>query len=249
MITIGNESSKIYTGLAECKVVTINPTKQELKELGINYTNDPEYLSASPDGNKLLRLDIWLKILKTGTLTKLSIFLEDVTATSSNEKIQFIDKRGNAIYVSKREELSNYEWIDLKSARPAIKGETKLINFLKSWLKVPKDGVATIDNMDSLLRGNVSELKKYVELAKDYKIVVLLTVKNGYQSVWTDMFGKSVASAPLFIKALEKSVNKPEFQNSFEFKEFTGVQYETNMNESEASEDDANEEDSLENIW
>jgi len=39
---------KLYTGLANMKVVAINPTMSELTDLGYNPQQEPEYISVTP---------------------------------------------------------------------------------------------------------------------------------------------------------------------------------------------------------
>ena len=44
-------SRKMYTGLANLKVVAINPNMNELSDLGYNPQQEPEYISVTPEGN------------------------------------------------------------------------------------------------------------------------------------------------------------------------------------------------------
>lgn len=248
MITIGDErTSQVYTGLAECKVVAINPTLKELSELGINYQKEPEYISVTQNGNKMVRIDIWLNVIKLNKLVKASFFLADEVNVSSSGKTQYIDDYGNSCFVETKSDAEAYQWIDMKTLKPARVGQVKLINFFKAWLKVPKGSIAKIDDINKLLNNNMSEIRQYIELAKDYKVVVLLINRNGYQDVWTEVFGRTLGSSNLFKNQLSRITNPPDYQNDFNLKEY--VQPISVGTSSEEHEETFEDPDSSKNTW
>ena len=65
-------------GLFEAEVIAINPTAEEYKEiLDIELPVDSkatEYLGLSRDKNTYLRIDVWLKDVKTGDKLKTTFF-------------------------------------------------------------------------------------------------------------------------------------------------------------------------------
>jgi hypothetical protein len=66
-------------GLFEAKVVAINPSAEEYKEiLNIELKEDSkalEYLGTSTDGNTTLRTDVWLEDVKSKDKFKVTFFL------------------------------------------------------------------------------------------------------------------------------------------------------------------------------
>ena len=68
--------NQLVVGLAEVKVVAINPDMEEYKEiLGIELKEDSkatEYLGESKDGNTTLRVNFWVEDIKTGTAEKVA---------------------------------------------------------------------------------------------------------------------------------------------------------------------------------
>ena len=67
-------------GLFEAKVIAINPTAEQYKNLlNIELKEDSkaiEYLGTNNDGNDYLRVDIWLEDVKDGNRFKTTFFLE-----------------------------------------------------------------------------------------------------------------------------------------------------------------------------
>ncbi len=77
---------KLYTGLANMKVVAINPTKAEMEAMGMKPQNDPIYLTQDQEGVKKLRLDFYLNHKTMNIRTKVSFFLEDKYRTDKDGK-------------------------------------------------------------------------------------------------------------------------------------------------------------------
>ena len=75
---------KKSVGLFEATVVAINPDIEEYKEkLGMELKEDSkavEYLGTSNDGNKTLRVDVWLEDVKNNNKFKATFFLENKEA-------------------------------------------------------------------------------------------------------------------------------------------------------------------------
>lgn len=68
-------------GLFEAKVIAINPTTEQYKNLlNIELKEDSkatEYLGTNNDGNDYLRVDVWLEDVKEENRFKTTFFLED----------------------------------------------------------------------------------------------------------------------------------------------------------------------------
>ena len=74
-------------GLFEAKVIAVNPTAEEYKDLlDIELKEDSkavEYLGENLEGKTKLRLDFWLKEIKSGDKFKLTFFLENKDGSAS----------------------------------------------------------------------------------------------------------------------------------------------------------------------
>ena len=88
----------------------------------------------------------------------------------------------------------------------AYVGEDTLVNFTKAWANVANGGEVSFDTIDSIVKGDVKELKEYVKALSDNKLRVLVGVKDEkYQTVYNRHFGRLKPTRDdLFIKALNE---------------------------------------------
>ena len=97
---------QLFTGVGECKVVAINPTRSQLNKL-LNYTPEEEqeeleYTKDSVDvkvGEETINtnqvfVDFWLQELKTQKLFKLRFILTNYDKVSKTGKIQYLNQMG-----------------------------------------------------------------------------------------------------------------------------------------------------------
>ena len=189
-------------GLFEAEVVAINPTSEEYKEaLDIELPAESkatEYLGKSRDGNTYLRVDIWLKDVKSGDKFKTTFFLEDKERENKDgSKKQYINNIGRCAWADDPNNLA--DWFAKRDYRVAYVGEEELYEFLRTWLGkldfMKEDSVLQAD-WKKLMKGNVSELKGQVDGAYCTNIGALATVimkeKDGeskeYQGVYNKAF-------------------------------------------------------------
>lgn len=189
-------------GLFEAEVVAINPTAEEYKEiLDIELPADSkatEYLGKSRDGNTYLRVDVWLKDVKSGDKLKTTFFLEDKERENKDgSKKQYINNIGRCAWADDPNNLAN--WFTSRDYRVAFVGEEELYEFLRTWLgklDYMKENSVLQADWKKLMRGNVSELKGQVDGAYCTNIGALATVimkeKDGeskeYQGVYNKAF-------------------------------------------------------------
>ena len=169
-IQAGNVSErKVYIGLAKMDVVAINPTLEELRALGVNAQNDPNYLGTTDDGKAQLRLDIWLKHENPDILVPIKFFIQDKLSTSQAGLKEYMNKFGYSSYGDSIEDIKSKvpDWFDTDTLRQAYVGESRLISFIRNWICVPRNGEATIDDWNKLFQGDVSELRSYVGTTPD----------------------------------------------------------------------------------
>lgn len=189
-------------GLFEAEVVAINPTTEEYKEvLDIELPEDSkatEYLGKSRDGNTYLRVDVWLKDIKSGDKFKTTFFLEDKERENKDgSKKQYINNVGRCAWADDPNNLA--DWFTKRDYRVAYVGEEELYEFLRTWLsKLDFMKETTVLQLEwkKLMKGNVSELKGQVDGAYCTNIGALATIvmkeKDGeskeYQSVYNKSF-------------------------------------------------------------
>ena len=114
-------------GLFEAKIIAINPTAEQYKNLlNIELKEDSkatEYLGTNNDGNDYLRVDIWLEEVKEGNRFKKTFFLEDKVRENKDgtkkEKAKHLEKLADKMLENDekvrkfKEKKSNGKFLDL----------------------------------------------------------------------------------------------------------------------------------------
>lgn len=242
------EAPKIYTGLVDFTPVAINPTKEELNSVGINFEKEPVYLDKSNDGNNRIRLDIWGKVTIEGieSLKKITFFIEDVEKSSQAGNFQFINAYGASAWGQSAEEVvSSYTWFKNNGVKKAKSGEADFVAFIKRWLSIGRDQEASLDRLDKLFNGNVEDLKSLIKANKDRKLQVLLTITSSndkyYQNIYTKYFGIAGSTNLKYWKDhLEKNTSVINYQNNLTLKEFLA---------SDTESDNSTTEEDTDSIW
>lgn len=175
-------ASVLQVGLAEVRVIAINPDEEEYKEiLGIELKEDSkatEYAGESRDGNKTVRVSVWVEDIKTEKKFNLSFFLEDKERTNKDgSKQQYINNIGDCSWADDVNNLP--QWFTKRDYREAHSGEEELYKFLRAWLgKLDYMDENTTLELDwkKLMRNNLKELKEQVNGSFCTNFVVLATV-------------------------------------------------------------------------
>ena len=198
----GNLDFVKKVGLFEAKVVAVNPTLEEYKDiLNISLKEDSKvtnYLSTSKNGNDSVRIDFWLEEVKTQEKFRLSFLLENKEKVSNDgNKQQYINAVGKTSWAADPNDL--YDWFSAREYRVAFVGEEDLYNFLRSWLGNLdlRDAESTLQlDFKRLLKGNVKDLKDLLNSEWVTNVVALATVKivtkqdedKAYQAVYNKAF-------------------------------------------------------------
>lgn len=171
---------KKYTGLNKVKVIAVNPNKAELNSLGINFKEEPLYVTKDNEGKPMVKVDFWVKQEESNIIAPVKYILRpEINKSEAKGKTQWIDKFGGTTW-SPEKPLINGEYFDAPSAKAAYSGEEDLIKFLKAWLNVKKGGEATLAT-DKLVKGDFTEIKSF---KSNNNIWVLFTVsQNKYQNI------------------------------------------------------------------
>ena len=226
---------KLYTGIANMKVVAINPTKTQLEELGFKPQSDPVYVTT--EGNvKKLRLDFHLegKGLGEGSLikTKIALFLENQLRTNKDgTKAEFINDFGRTAWSaegSPDDPPTGLTWFEHDTARRSHVGEADLHLFLVNWLNINPKDEAKVDNFLGLFDEDYAELRSILSGNIDNEVRVLLTVRDSkYQSVYNRYFDRASNKRTNYWESHAKNQAsngypiKEDYQNSFSFQEWT----------------------------
>lgn len=193
---------KKKVGLFEARVLAINPTAEEFKDiLNIELKEDSkavEYLGTNDEGKTKLRVDVWMEDIKSKDRFKMSFFLEDKEKRNRDgSKKQYINSVGVTSWADDPNNLG--DWFTARDYRVAFQGEEDLYNFLRTWLGNLdyRDAETTLQiDWKKLMKGNVKDMKDQVggELATTF--VALATVKTvikddetkEYQGVYNKAF-------------------------------------------------------------
>jgi len=221
------QEGKLYTGLANMKVVAINPNKMQLEALGYKPQAEPVY-ATTEDGVKKLRLDFYLAHKEHSMRTKLAFFLENKPRVNvDGTKAEWINNFGRTAWGTPDAAPAGLKWFDASTARAAKVGEADLHNFLINWLNISPNDEAKLDKFDALFLGDYSELRSLLSGAGTNEVRVLLTVRDGkYQAVYGRYFDRATNKRTNYWEAHIKSQTesgyppKEDFQNSFTFQEW-----------------------------
>jgi hypothetical protein len=175
---------KKSVGLFEATVVAINPDIEEYKEkLGMELKEDSkavEYLGTSQDGNKTLRVDVWLEDVKNNNKFKTTFFLENKEKENKDKtKKQYINNIGSCSWADDANNLPT--WFAARDYRVAFVGEEELYNFMRTWLGDLdyRDAETTLQlDWSKMMKGNVKDLKAQVNGEWCTNIVALATIKT-----------------------------------------------------------------------
>ena len=189
---------KTYSGLTNVKVTAVNPTMAELHALDINVKSEQNYsiTIGDEDYNKIV---FWLAN-EDGNF-KLEILMQNKSRVSKTGKHQWINNIGQSTW---SEDAPTYEWWKTEGQRKSYSGEETLINFIKAWANVASGDDVSFDTIDSIVKGDVTEIRGLVKALSINEVRVLIGVENDkYQKVYTKYFGRVKPQRDdLFIKAL-----------------------------------------------
>ena len=175
-------------GLFEAKVVAVNPSVEEYKEiLGIELKEDSkatEYLGTNTDGNAYLRVDIWLEEIKSKHKFVVTFFLENKERENKDQtKLQYINSVGTCTWAVDENDLA--DWFKGTADAPreyrvAYNGEEELYNFLRTWLSnLDYREAETVLQIEwkKILKGNVKDIKEQIDGEWCTNIVAMATIK------------------------------------------------------------------------
>lgn len=144
-----------YTGVGACKVVGMNPTKEELEKLyNTTLDNAPEYIGEiDSDGKKvpyarvtfLVKPDAESVGMEVAPISISMFIRKEFKFNNDGTKVRVIDEYGNSGWATKEQCNTHAQLMSRagkplkisKNYRPAYVGEIELIDFIKELLAVP----------------------------------------------------------------------------------------------------------------
>jgi len=184
-VEVANGGVKLYSGLANFKVIAVNPTLAELHELGIMVKQDPNYF-VDLNGTEYFKLCFWVK--NDDLTTRFEILMNSEERISKSGKHQWMNNVGQSTWSDGEPE---YDWFKKEGLRKALTGEETLINFVKQWANVANGDEAYFESIAKIVKGDVAEVRALVGLLESNEVRLLIGVKDGkYQTVYTKVFGR-----------------------------------------------------------
>lgn len=209
-------SIKKYIGIGNFKVVGINSSLSELEALGFNYKNDPQY-KVEIGGKEYSKVVFYVKNEKLDIQNKLEFLIsnEEVVFSTGNKK--FVNDLAQSSVAADletalaRTNKNGVAFFKNVNARAAKNGEVEILEFLVAWFNIKnfvskkeadagqKADTVTI-NFDALVKGDVSELRKYHAMAKDNEVKLMLHVDKDYVNVYNRYFDRATSNLNNFTK-------------------------------------------------
>lgn len=190
----------LWTGLANLKVLLINPTMEEMKKAGQNPQQEPEYttVETTTEGVEIhkTRVDFHLYDPSKKIEAKRAFWLESKPRLNKNgDKAEWINMYGNTAWTKAGEPMDQpptYDWFKKEGARPALVGEGKLAKFVQAWANTDTNkDQAVLDDPMAVAKGDIKELKLLFSIIPNNEAQCLLGVKDGkYQDVYDGYFGR-----------------------------------------------------------
>jgi hypothetical protein len=178
----------LKVGLAKCKVLAFNPTKEQLEKiLNVDLKQDPEYQdedtvtdeeTGKTTTSKKLRLNVWMEEVTTNMKVCLRLTLIDKVQVSKTNKVRYVDTKGNTSYYIESEE-NLQDFMKENSPWKGRVGEYELMEFLKAWQnKIDRRTISDFTfNWSDLVSGKPKELNSWIGSEYEGEVLVLLCVK------------------------------------------------------------------------
>lgn len=199
----GGGGVPLYVGIAPMQVVAVNPTMQELNDLGVAIKTEPEYLNVSIGGDEYNKITFWLKCIDPEFMTRFDVLVKPEARVSKSGKTQWVNSVGQFAY-SENKASEQYEWFKDTGVRKAFVGEETLMDFIKAYANVANGDECAFESYNDIAKGNVKEIRDLIKALNENRVRVLLGVKDEkYQQVYTKHFGRlKPFRKDLFVKTL-----------------------------------------------
>jgi hypothetical protein len=212
------ERPDLYTGLANMKILGINPSQKQIEEwLERPYNMNVDYSKIQQRDRLVRPINIWLKSVDEGVnvIERISFFASNQVSVTSTGKTQYVNSKGEFVYSESTDDLNGNEkmtWFTKHPFRAAYEGEREIYSFIQMLIgyssknedasfmdDAEKNGIAPTFTSDGIswpiydgeLKG-LEDLVKYCEENGD-TIALLLTVKKQEKGTAT-YFNQGISS-------------------------------------------------------
>ena len=218
-------------GIFEAKVIAINPTVQEYKEiLGIDLKEDSKATNYYDDVAKKLRVNVWLQDVNSDFKTNATFWLEHGEKVNKDgTKKQYINNIGVCSWASSVENLP--PWFAKRENRVAHIGEEEFLGFVRIWLgglDFSDPDTEIFLNWKKVMNNDLSDLKEQIDGEFTQTVGALATIKTSdkgegpksYQNIFVKSFfpGYSIRSMRLIDYNNPDVVRGLAFRKSAELK-------------------------------
>jgi len=194
-------------GIFEAKVIAINPTVQEYKEiLGIDLKEDSKATNYYDEVAKKLRVNVWLQDVNSDFKTNATFWLEHGEKVNKDgTKKQYINNIGVCSWASSVENLP--PWFAKRENRVAHIGEEEFLGFVRIWLgglDFSDPDTEIFLNWKKVMNNDLSDLKEQIDGEFTQTVGALATIKTSdkgegpksYQNIFVKSFfpGYSIRS-------------------------------------------------------
>ena len=197
-------------GIFEAKVLAINPTAREFKDiLGIELKDDSNATNYYDDVKKKLKVNVWLQDVNSDFRTTATFWLEHGEKVNKDEtKKQYINSIGVCSWASSEDLLP--AWFLKRDYRVAHISEEEFLGFVRIWLGgLDFSDLSTEIMLDwkKVMSGDLTDLKDQIDGEFTQTVGALATVKTvdkedgpkSYQNIFIKSFfpGYSIKSMRL----------------------------------------------------
>jgi hypothetical protein len=197
-------------GIFEAKVLAINPTSKEFKDiLGIELKEDSNATNYYDDVKEKLKVNVWLQDVNSDFRTTATFWLEHGEKENKDAtKKQYINNIGVCSWASDPNLLP--AWFSKRFNRVAHIGEEEFLGFVRVWLGgLDFSDISTEIILDwkKVMSGDLKDLKEQIDGEFTQTVGALATVKTtdkgdgpkSYQNIFIKSFfpGYSIKSMRL----------------------------------------------------
>ena len=236
MAIVSNSSEKevasgggtpLYVGIAPVKVLAVNPTLNELNDIGIPAKQDPQYVGLNIGGDEFNKVVLWVEHGGEPSFkTKLEFLVKSEAKVSQSGKTQWTNNIGQFAYAESKASEA-YEWFKDEGVRKAFVGEETLMDFIKAFANVANGDDCYLETWKQVASGDVKEIRELVKALPGNMVRVLLGVKDGkYQQVYMKHFGRlKPMRDDLFLRKLNDDYGafKAEYNTTLAFEPYSPV--------------------------
>lgn len=165
--TGSNFEKKWYAGLANFKILAVNPNKAEFKDiLNIDLDTEPSYVGTNANQEKEARIIFHVECTNEGMnfRTRIDYTLTNKTQVSTGGNKMWCNSRGTFQYESTRgKETMKWFW-DSEGLREAFDGEREMIEMLSFYFNQTRktNHIVQLNHIPAMFNGDFSEIKNWL---------------------------------------------------------------------------------------